>query len=220
MDNQGPYVVGAQYLTSAPSIRQAPDHNLPEIAVTGRSNVGKSSLINALCNQKKLAKTSKTPGKTRLINFFEVQVHCPNFSFCLVDLPGYGYAKVSKEEQRRWGAGLEPFLRERRNLMAIGQLIDARHPPTQLDIQMREWLAYSGHRVITILTKIDKISRSAQRETRRQVTQILLSAGDPAPILFSAVKRVGVTELLALMAQLFSEQETSLEGPVVEMEEG
>lgn len=216
MVQQGPYVIGARFLTSAPTIAQAPIHDFPEIAVTGRSNVGKSRLINALCNQKKLAKISKTPGKTRLINFFEVRVRQPEFSFCLVDLPGYGFAKISKAERRQWGTSLEPFLRERRNLVAIGQLIDARHPPTKQDVQMRNWMAYTGREVITILTKADKISRRAQELACNQVSQSFLSAHDPPPILFSAVKRLGVSDLLALIVRLVFQQEPLEETPVVE----
>jgi len=213
---EGPYVVGARFLASAPSIREAPDHDLPEIAVTGRSNVGKSSLINALCNQKKLAKTSKTPGKTRTINFFEVRVRRPDFYFCLVDLPGYGFARVNKSGLSRWGTSIEPFLRERRNLVAVGQLIDARHPPTPNDLQMREWLACSGHSVITIITKADKIPRGAQERTCRLVGQSLLSAHDPPPILFSAAKRLGIGDLLALIVQLAFQKRSLEERPVVE----
>lgn len=216
MVERGPYVIGARFLTSAPTIAQAPDHDLPEIAVTGRSNVGKSSLINALCNQKKLAKTSKTPGKTRMINFFEVRVRRPDFSFCLVDLPGYGFAKVNKIELRRWGTSIEPFLRGRRNLVAIGQLIDARHALTENDLQMREWLAHNMYKVITIVTKVDKIPRRAQQLTRRQVSRSLLSTHDPAPILFSAVKRWGIDDLLALIVALVFPEEPLDERPVVE----
>lgn len=218
MIEQRPYVIGARFLTSAPTIRESPDHDLPEIAVTGRSNVGKSSLINVLCNQKKLAKISKTPGKTRLINFFEVRVRQPDFRFCLVDLPGYGFAKVSKSEQRRFGAAVEPFLRQRRNLVAIIQLIDARHLPTALDFQMREWLANSGHQVISVLTKADKIPRGAQESARRQVSQSLLSPQDTEPVLFSAVKRVGVDDLLSLIVRVIFQQKPPEESAVVDAE--
>ncbi len=205
--NAGPTrVIGAEFLLSAPDIRHAPEHDLTEIAVTGRSNVGKSSLINALCNNRKLAKISKTPGKTRMINFFRVRVRDPDFSFCLVDLPGYGFAKVSKTEQERWGSSIELFLQKRANLVAIGQLIDARHPPTKLDLQMREWLSHSPLEVITVLTKADKIKRSELEQTRRRVTQMLLSAGDPAPVLFSATKRWGVEELCAIIAEMVDNQ--------------
>ena len=208
MTDQNPYVIGADFLTSAAKLEQAPDHSLPEIAVTGRSNVGKSSLINALCNRRNLAKTSKKPGKTRLINFFEIRVRNPEFRFCLVDLPGYGFAKVAKQERQRWGETLEPFLRKRPNLVAVIQLIDSRHPPTKLDVQMREWLTHTGHPVITILTKADKISRTAGEKARRTVAASLLSAGDPAPILFSTIKRFGSPESLAILARLIRDQAT------------
>jgi len=200
MDKKTPTVVSAKFLTSAAAINQSPNHDLLEIAITGRSNVGKSSLINALCNIKNLAKTSKTPGKTRLINFFEIKVRNPDFTFCLVDLPGYGYARVSKTEQERWGKTIESFLLKRRNLVAVGQLIDTRHPPTPLDYQMREWLVHSSRPVITVLTKADKVSRLAGENMRRTVAVELLSPHDPAPVLFSSVNRQGVGELLEISA--------------------
>jgi len=214
MGNEGTQIIGAEFLLSAPDIRRAPDHKLAEIAITGRSNVGKSSLINALCNNRKLAKISKTPGKTRMINFFEVRVRNPDFTFCLVDLPGYGFAKVSKSEQERWGSSIEPFLANRENLTAVGQLIDARHPPTKLDLQMREWLAHSRLPVMTVLTKADKINRNQQEEARRCATRMLLTPYDPAPVLFSSTKKWGIEELCTLIAEMIAPQADSMSATV------
>ena len=140
----------AVFIKSAPSINEAPDlGNKPEIVLVGRSNVGKSSFINAITSRKGLAKTSNTPGKTRLINYYLI-----DDSWVFVDLPGYGYAKVSKSEQQQWRKNLERFLTERKEIRAVIQLIDARHGPKESDIQMREWLALQDYEQIIILTKI------------------------------------------------------------------
>lgn len=145
----------AKFLISAEKLSQCPDYTLPEYPLLGRSNVGKSSFINALANNKKLAKTSNTPGKTRLINFF-------NFSdkFMIADLPGYGYAKVSKEAQNRWQKYLEEYLLERKQIKSLIQLIDGRHEIQKNDYQMREWVAAYNLPVMTIVTKMDYVPRS------------------------------------------------------------
>lgn len=143
------------FLISAEKLSQCPDYVLPEFPLLGRSNVGKSSFINALANNKKLAKTSNTPGKTRLINFF-------NFSdkFTVADLPGYGYAKISKEVQNRWQKNLEEYLLNREQICSLIQLIDSRHDIQKNDIQMREWVEAKGLPIITIATKIDYVPKS------------------------------------------------------------
>ncbi len=148
-------ITQSEFVTSAPTIKEAPTWMFPEIAMVGRSNVGKSSLINMLTNRKNLAKTSNTPGKTRLINFYKI-----NDDFSLVDLPGYGYAKVSKTMQEQWQRHLQTYLRKRENLKLVIQLIDARHGPQSSDEQMLSWLEHNEIPTIIILTKIDKISRS------------------------------------------------------------
>ncbi len=144
-----------EFLISAEKLSQCPDYALPEFPLLGRSNVGKSSFINALANNKKLAKTSNTPGKTRLINFF-------NFSdkFIIADLPGYGYAKVSKETQARWQKHLEEYLLNREQIKTLVQLVDSRHEIQKNDIQMREWVEANGLPIITIATKMDYVPRS------------------------------------------------------------
>jgi len=145
----------AKFLVSAEKLSQCPEYILPEFPLLGRSNVGKSSFINGLANHKKLAKTSNTPGKTRLINFF-------NFSdkFTIADLPGYGYAKVSKEAQNRWQKYLEEYLLERKQIQSLIQLIDARHDVQKNDMQMREWVQAYNLPIITVLTKMDYIPKS------------------------------------------------------------
>lgn len=147
--------LNAEFIVSAEKLSQCKDYQLPEYALLGRSNVGKSSFINALCNNKKLAKTSNTPGKTRLINFF-------NFSnqFIIADLPGYGYAKVSKEAQSNWQKNLEEYLLKRTQIKSLIQFIDARHEIQKNDIQMRQWVEMHNLPIFTVVTKIDYLQRS------------------------------------------------------------
>ena len=145
----------AEFLISAEKLSQCPAYILPEYPLLGRSNVGKSSFINGLANNKKLAKTSNTPGKTRLINFF-------NFSnkFTMADLPGYGYAKVSKEAQNRWQKYLEEYLLKRTQIKTLIQLIDARHDIQKNDFQMREWVEAYKLPIITVVTKMDYVPKT------------------------------------------------------------
>lgn len=150
----------AKFIVSAEKLSQCPDFQLPEFSLLGRSNVGKSSFINALANNKKIAKTSNTPGKTRLINFF-------NFSdqFIIADLPGYGYAKVSKEAQAKWQRHLEEYLLNRKQIVSLIQFIDARHEIQKNDFQMREWVEAYNLPIFTIVTKVDCISRGKVLKT-------------------------------------------------------
>lgn len=145
----------AKFIVSAEKLSQCPEFELPEFPLLGRSNVGKSSFINGLANHKKLAKTSNTPGKTRLINFF-------NFSdkFILADLPGYGYAKVSKEAQNRWQKYLEEYLLNRKQIKTLVQLVDGRHEIQKNDFQMREWVDNYNLPIITVVTKMDYVPKS------------------------------------------------------------
>lgn len=149
-------IKSAVFMTSM-STYQTPDPALPQIAIAGKSNVGKSSLINKLCNRKTLAKTSATPGKTRLINLFLL-----NDRFHLVDLPGYGFAKVDKGEKLRWGEMMERYFRESTYLKLTLHLVDIRHEPTQDDIQMNAFLRSMNLPFVVIATKADKISRGAR----------------------------------------------------------
>ena len=168
----------AKFIISAEKLSQCPDFSLPEYPLLGRSNVGKSSFINGLANQKKLAKTSNTPGKTRLINFF-------NFSdkFTIADLPGYGYAKVSKEAQNRWQKYLEEYLLKRTQIKSLIQLIDARHDIQKNDFQMREWVEAYNLPVITVLTKMDYVAKGKALNVIKKVEKEL--GGTVLP--FSAV---------------------------------
>lgn len=147
--------ITADFVISAEKLSQCPNTQLAEYPLLGRSNVGKSSFINALCNNKKLAKTSNTPGKTRLINYF-------NFSnkFMIADLPGYGYAKISKETQARWQKNLEEYLLNREQIKYLIQLIDSRHDIQKNDFQMREWVNAYDLPIITIATKIDYVPKN------------------------------------------------------------
>ena len=145
----------AKFIISAEKLSQCPEFTLPEYPLLGRSNVGKSSFINALANQKKLAKTSNTPGKTRLINFFDF-----SNKFMIADLPGYGYAKVSKEAQNRWQKYLEEYLLNRSQIKSLIQLIAARHDIQKNDFQMREWVEAHNLPLITVLTKMDYVPKS------------------------------------------------------------
>ena len=144
----------AEILLSASTTRQFPAETLPEIAFAGRSNVGKSTLINSLLNRKKLVKTSATPGKTQLINFFKV-----NDKFYFVDLPGYGYAKVPEGVRRKWQTLVEAYLSERKTLRNVVLIIDSRHNPTTQDRQLLEWLKYFQRPSLIVASKIDKLKR-------------------------------------------------------------
>ena len=185
--------IRAVFATSSQYVDQCPDTKLPEYAFIGRSNVGKSSLINMLTGNKKLAKTSNTPGKTRLINFF-------NFSdmFIIADLPGYGYAKVSKESQARWQKNLEEYLLKREQIKSLIQFIDARHEIQKNDFQMREWVSAYNLPIFTIVTKIDYISRNKQAKVLADVKKEF--GGDILP--FSAVDRHYCDNVLEYLSNL------------------
>ena len=145
----------AKFIISAEKLSQCPTFNLPEFPLIGRSNVGKSSFINSIANHKKLAKTSNTPGKTRLINFFDFSE-----KFMIADLPGYGYAKVSKDAQNKWQKYLEEYLLKRAEICSLIQFIDGRHEIQKNDFQMREWVQAYNLPIITIVTKIDYVPKS------------------------------------------------------------
>ena len=172
--------LNAKFLVSAEKLSQCPDFSFAEFPLLGRSNVGKSSFINALANNKKLAKTSNTPGKTRLINFF-------NFSdeFMIADLPGYGYAKVSKEAQTKWQHYLEEYLLNRTQIKSLIQFIDGRHEIQKNDFQMREWVKAYNLPIFTIVTKMDYISRGKVNSVIAKVKREF--GGDVLP--FSATER-------------------------------
>jgi GTP-binding protein len=185
--------LNAKFIISAEKLSQCPNFELPEFPLLGRSNVGKSSFINALCNNKKLAKTSNTPGKTRLINFF-------NFSdqFIIADLPGYGYAKVSKEAQAKWQKYLEEYLLNRKQIKSLIQFIDARHDIQKNDIQMREWVTAYNLPIFTIATKADYVSRNQHQKI---ISNIKKTFGGEV-LLFSATDRQYCEKTLDFLANL------------------
>lgn len=174
-----------------------PDNQLPEIAFAGKSNVGKSSLINALMNRKSLARTSSQPGKTQTINFYNI-----NDAMYLVDLPGYGYAKVSESERAKWGRMIENYLHRSKQLRAVFLLIDIRHTPGANDKTMYDWIVYQGYQPIIIATKLDKLKRSQVQKALKEVRAGLgLKSGDIV-IPFSAETKQGRDEIWAQMDAL------------------
>ncbi len=176
---------------------QYPEENLLEVAFAGRSNVGKSSLLNLLTNRKKLAKISGSPGKTRTINFYRI-----NDAFRIVDLPGYGYAKISKIESAKWGKMIETYLENRPNLVKVAQLIDIRHKPTAEDRQMYSYLQYYGLDGLVVATKADKVSRNEREKSIKQIRETLKLSLDDIVIPVSALKRTGQDELIEVLEQL------------------
>lgn len=155
----------AEIVISAVSEKQYPNSNYPEIALAGRSNVGKSSFINRLIDRKNLVRTSSKPGKTRTLNFYNI-----NDTFYFVDVPGYGYAKVSKQERNRWGKMMEEYFETRNQLKAVVLIIDIRHQPTKDDMQMYEYVSYLELPLIIIATKLDKIPKTRQAKQIAQIT--------------------------------------------------
>ena len=171
-----------------------PVNTLPEIAFAGKSNVGKSSLINGLINRKNYARTSSEPGKTQTINFYNV-----NEQLYFVDLPGYGYAKVSQTSREKWGKMIEKYLHQSKQLKLVFLLVDIRHEPSANDIQMYEWICYQGFRPVIIATKSDKLSRNQIVKQTAVIKKTLgLKSGDIL-IPFSAVNKSGREEIWALM---------------------
>lgn len=183
----------ATFTQSAPSIRECPPEEGVEVAFAGRSNAGKSSAINALTNNGKLARTSKTPGRTQLINFFAL-----SDSQRLVDLPGYGYAKVSRELKEQWQRYLSEYLQTRRCLKGLILLMDIRHPLQEFDTTMLDWAAQAGMPVHILLTKADKLSRGAAGTVLIQVKNSMKAAGMEGKVTaqcFSSLNNTGVDQL-------------------------
>ncbi len=183
-------ITSAEFIKSAVKPDQYPKTGLPEVAFAGRSNVGKSSLINTLLGRRKLAQTSATPGKTRLVNFFSV-----NGRFCFVDLPGYGFARVSRAEQQSWGPMVETYLRDSAQLRLVVCILDVRHDPTAQDRDLIEWLRHYWRRQLIVLTKSDKLSRGEALKRRRQIAALLALGQDDPTILFSAQTGEGKAEM-------------------------
>lgn len=186
----------AQFYTSYGSFKQIPPSERTEIAFSGRSNVGKSSLINKIFNRKSLARVSAVPGKTATINFYSLE----NLYF--VDLPGYGYAKVSKSEKERWGELIEGYLHDERELALVFQLIDFRHPPTADDIMMVNFLIDSEIPFVVVLTKADKLSKKQREERRASLLNELPCAEDITIIEFSAQTGEGRDEIRSIIEEI------------------
>lgn len=185
----------AQFIKSAPSLEHCPNDSLLEICFAGRSNVGKSSLINALTNKRKLAKTSNTPGKTRELNYYLI-----NNQFYLVDLPGYGFAKVSKSEKKIWGEHMQQYLLNRESLQLACIIVDSRHEPSNLDEDFMFWLAENELPFCVILSKADKLSKNQQQQSHARLRKLLQTMNIEVPIfLCSAETRTGLTEILELL---------------------
>lgn len=197
-------ISSAEIVISAAKEAQFPGTMIPEIALSGRSNVGKSSFINTLLNRKGLARISQRPGKTQTLNFYVI-----NDRFHFVDVPGYGYAKVSKSEREAWGRTLETYFSSREQLRAVVQLIDSRHKPSEDDALMYNWLKHHGLKVILIATKCDKITRGKWSKARKEINEGLgKESGDPL-ILFSSETGQGKEEAWREIKEaLFSKEET------------
>ena len=174
-----------------------PETACPEVAFAGKSNVGKSSLINGLLNRKALARTSSQPGKTQTINFYNV-----NDAFYLVDLPGYGYAKVSEEVKAKWGKMVERYLRQSRQLKAVFLLIDIRHEPSANDRQMYDWIISQGYHPIIIATKLDKLKRSQVPSALKTVREGLKAGKETIILPFSALTKQGREEIYEVIDRL------------------
>lgn len=217
-------ILQAELLQVAALKKQYPPEDVAEIAFAGRSNVGKSSLINLLTNRRDLARVSGAPGKTRTINFYKVltetrlsvdagdadgeqaeQSEIVRASYRIVDLPGYGYAKVSKSMSESWGGMIETYLADRPNLVRVALLVDSRHEPTQMDIQMYAYMRHYGMDGLVVATKADKLSRSELPKNLSMIRKTLhMNEGDRIfPV--SALKRTGTDALLAELERLWRE---------------
>jgi GTP-binding protein len=187
----------SEFITSAVQPKQYPLDNKFEVAFVGRSNVGKSTLINTITNRRKLAKVSSTPGKTRLINFFLI-----NDKYYLVDLPGYGYAKVSKEEQAKWGDIIHKYLLKRPQLKMVILLVDSRHKPTSDDVMMRSWIKHYGYKTIVVSTKADKLSKTEIMKNNKIIRETLELEESETLINFSSTTKAGKEALLEILNEM------------------
>lgn len=189
----------ATFLKSSPSLKDTPPDIGQEIAFAGRSNAGKSSAINTITRQNSLARTSKTPGRTQLLNFFTI-----NEEIRFVDLPGYGYAKVPLDVKNKWHQSMEVYLTQRKSLCAIILVMDVRHPLTEFDWQMIEWCKHAGLSLHILLTKADKLTYGAGKNTLLQIQRELNDIGVTVSIqLFSALKKSGIDEAHKALDLLF-----------------
>ncbi len=179
-----------EFVISAVKPEQYPEGALPEIALAGRSNVGKSSLINRLIQRKNLARTSGQPGKTQTLNYYLI-----NGEMYFVDLPGYGFARVSQEQRKAWGKMIEKYLTEREHLRAVLHLIDIRHPPSAEDVMMSDWLRHIGIETCVVTTKADKIPKGKRPQHVKIIREKLQLAKDHPLVVFSSEEGLGKDEL-------------------------
>ena len=188
----------AEFLKSSADPKQCPKANRPEYAFIGRSNVGKSSLINMLCDRKSLAKTSGKPGKTQLINHFNI-----DDNWYLVDLPGYGYAKISKKERAKWKAFTWSYLEQRENLMCVFVLVDGRIPAQKVDMEFMQELGLRGIPFVIVFTKLEKVNQSTRADHLEEYSKTMLETWEKLPQLFhtSAVSKEGREELLQFIGE-------------------
>ena len=195
-------IVKSEYVTSAVSRATCPEELLPEIVFVGRSNVGKSSLINSLTNRKALARTSGTPGKTQTINFFRVELKADDNrrAFYLVDLPGYGYAKTSKTNRKLWAKFIDEYLSSRRDIKFVCQLVDMRHPPMESDLKSFTSLVEKNLPVLIVATKSDKLGKT-QRQKHLDAIQKAFDIDAESILPYSSVKNEGRSALLDVIAK-------------------
>lgn len=187
----------ATFVTSTPSIDSCPPEDLPEVCFAGRSNVGKSSLINALTNRKRLARTSNTPGKTQQMNYYNIDQ-----KFYIVDLPGFGFAKVPEKERQRWGKDIKQYLLQRNTLNMILHLVDARHDPTRLDTDFFYWMASKQKPFSVVLTKTDKLSGNKMAASQKTVKKTLEEMNIEVPIIVtSSDSGRGIKDLESLILE-------------------
>lgn len=196
------FIHNTEFIKSSPDLKSCPEDNLPEYAFVGRSNVGKSSLINFLVSRKKLAKTSSDPGRTRLINHFKVDK-----SWYLVDLPGYGYAKVSKSEREKFMKLIRSYLLGRKSLVCLFLLIDSRHSPQKNDLEFIQWLGINEVPFVLCYTKTDKLSAGNLKASIKNYKETLQKSWDHLPLVFltSTVQNAGRDEILSFIKKTNSE---------------
>jgi GTP-binding protein len=189
--------INGQFVTGAPKLDVCPPPEYPEICFAGRSNVGKSSFINAIMDHGGLAHTSNTPGKTRQMNYYSVNNQC-----YFVDLPGFGYAKVSRKEREQWGKDIRQYLLDRQTIRLVVHLVDIRHKPTALDEDFFFWLASKRMPFTVVLNKADKLSKNKQQQSRSRLTGILDEMNIEVPIIVSsAEKKTGIKETRSLLSE-------------------
>lgn len=198
----------AHFLISAPSLKQCPEDSGVEVAFAGRSNAGKSSALNTLAQQNKLARTSKTPGRTQLINFFEIEA-----GVRIVDLPGYGFAKVPDRMKREWQQNMSEYLEQRQSLVALVLVMDIRHPLTEFDQMMCDWAHEAQMPIHILLTKSDKLKKGPAQNTKLQVKKALKHMGDLLTVqTFSSLKKDGTDILRKQISDFMTQPPTELEG--------